>query len=134
MPDINVNALAEIVNEKVDLDCKNVATGEGADAVVAFQMPTTENNYAQYRKYASGWIEQGGRMTKPDSSAITIILPVTMADNHYHVLLTDNYSNDMATSPSYGDKTTTDFKVYQNNGSSLIVYYRVCGIAASQRC
>lgn len=30
------------------------------DTVVGFQAPTAANNYTWYRKYASGWVEQGG--------------------------------------------------------------------------
>ena len=29
------------------------------DTVVAFQAPTASNNYTWYRKYSSGWVEQG---------------------------------------------------------------------------
>lgn len=35
----------------------------GADYVVAWQMPTSENNYTWYRKYRSGWLEMGGRLS-----------------------------------------------------------------------
>ncbi len=31
-----------------------------ADYVVAFQAPTAANGYTWYRKYKSGWVEQGG--------------------------------------------------------------------------
>lgn len=37
---------------KTDLD--------GADYVTEWQTPTAENNYTWYRKYKSGWVEQGG--------------------------------------------------------------------------
>lgn len=30
------------------------------DFVVESQLPTAENNYTWYRKYKSGWVEQGG--------------------------------------------------------------------------
>lgn len=33
------------------------------DYVIESQSPTAENNYTWYRKYKSGWIEQGGRIT-----------------------------------------------------------------------
>ena len=32
------------------------------DYVIAWQNPTAENNYTWYRKYKSGWVEQGGVM------------------------------------------------------------------------
>lgn len=52
------------------------------DAVVAFQKPTEENNYTWYRKYASGWVEQGGRCL----TTIEKPLPITMADSNYTLL------------------------------------------------
>lgn len=33
--------------------------GYMVDTLVAFQAPTASNNYTWYRKYASGWVEQG---------------------------------------------------------------------------
>ena len=50
--------------------------------VIAFQAPTAENNYTWYRKYADGWVEQGGIGT----SSTTINLPVEMADTNYCIL------------------------------------------------
>lgn len=48
--------------------------GNIVDVVVAFQIPTAENNYTWYRKYASGWVEQGGR-TKSSTTTITFPIP-----------------------------------------------------------
>lgn len=61
---------------------------EFIDAVVAFQKPTAENGYKWYRKYASGWVEQGGFGTLPAQAANTVSsarfnLPVTMANGNY---------------------------------------------------
>lgn len=42
---------AETLNDKVDI----------GHQVIAFQEPTSSNNYTWYRKYADGWVEQGGR-------------------------------------------------------------------------
>lgn len=60
MSDINIGAITEALNDKTDRDLMNVDTGVGADAVIEYQMPTAENNYTWYRKYKSGWVEQGG--------------------------------------------------------------------------
>lgn len=53
--------------------------------VIAFQAPTAGNNYAWYRKYADGWVEQGGYVSTPFQDTTTVSLAVTMADTHYHV-------------------------------------------------
>lgn len=60
MSDINIGAISEALNDKVDRDNRNVDTGAKADAVIDYQAPTAENDYTWYRKYASGWVEQGG--------------------------------------------------------------------------
>lgn len=53
-----------------------------ADFVVDFQRPTAANNYTWYRKYKSGWVEQGGRGVA--NSGITYVtLPVQMRSVAY---------------------------------------------------
>ncbi len=52
----------------------------GTDYVIEWQMPTPENNYTWYRKYKSGWIEQGGRST--DKAQFC----VKMVDNLYVIV------------------------------------------------
>lgn len=52
----------------MDTDNGQVRVHDGAtqggvgtiDPVVAFQIPTADNDYTWYRKYASGWVEMGG--------------------------------------------------------------------------
>ena len=55
-----------------------------AHKVIEFQAPTSTNGYTWYRKYADGWVEQGGRCTVPttnglSSSSVTVTLPVPIA-------------------------------------------------------
>lgn len=55
-----------------------------AHKVIDFQVPTASNGYTWYRKYADGWVEQGGRCTVPatnglSSSSVTVTLPVPIA-------------------------------------------------------
>lgn len=55
-----------------------------AHKVIEFQAPTSANGYTWYRKYADGWVEQGGRCTVPatnglSSSSVTVTLPVPIA-------------------------------------------------------
>ena len=52
--------------------------------VVEFQAPTADNGYTWYRKYADGWVEQGGRCTVPatnglSGSSVSVTLPVPIA-------------------------------------------------------
>ena len=62
-----------------------VSTGH---EVIAFQAPTAQNNYTWYRKYADGWVEQGGLATIPSrtgqgGSSMTVTFPIPMADYNY---------------------------------------------------
>ena len=55
-----------------------------AHKVVAVQNPTASNGYTWYRKYADGWVEQGGRCTVPatnglSGSSVNVTLPVPIA-------------------------------------------------------
>jgi len=58
------------------------AGGFVVPTLVAVQRPTAANDYTWYRKYASGWVEQGGRCL----TTIEKPLPITMADSNYTLL------------------------------------------------
>lgn len=116
------------------------AGGFKIDTVVAFQLPTAANNYTWYRKYASGWVEQGGIRTTNGGNATPVTLPVEMADANYvpfiqGITQSDGYSNagwqvmpvGTATSP----KTTTQFYAQGSiTGYNLTFGWRVEGLAA----
>ena len=60
------------------------------DTVVEFQRPTAENSYTWYRKYRSGWVEQGGIWTGSQTvssltseTSLNITLPIAMANNYF---------------------------------------------------
>lgn len=60
----------------------NGTTAGGAaiiDTIVAFQRPTEENGYTWYRRYSSGWVEQGGCLLNAATGAHTITIPIEMA-------------------------------------------------------
>lgn len=98
--------------------------------VIEFQAPTAANGYTWYRKYADGWVEQGGRSGAKD---VTITIPVAMSDNHY-VILTDivgrvGYG---ALNWEIGSITTTGFHCYYDGDSSdpTEFSWQVSGMAA----
>lgn len=78
------------LNNKSDTDFGNTLM---IDYVVEKQDPNAGNNYTWYRKYKSGWVEQGG-ITNAISVAgisgtnVDITLPITMADTNYNILTT----------------------------------------------
>lgn len=74
---------------------------ENMDYVIETQAPTSANNYTWYRKYNSGWVEQGGLYNKTSSTALSyadvnITLPITMMNNNYQGFLNGWRVNDVA--------------------------------------
>lgn len=110
------------------------------DYVVESQLPTADNNYTWYRKYKSGWIEQGGvnSWTAVNSKTVTITLPVEMADTNYTALAipkstrssTANWTFQVCFSPK--TSTTVLFSAYSSNTADLStgMSWEVKGMAA----
>lgn len=80
MEPVNTGVILEVLNNKIDRNMRNVDTSV-SDTVIAWQEPTAENGYTWYRKYASGWVEQGGRCTGDIGYTITFMVP--FADTNY---------------------------------------------------
>ena len=108
-----------------------------AHAVVEFQAPTATNNYTWYRKYADGWVEQGGNVSTSSDSAYNVVLPVTMANNKYTALVTrDNGSQDHGSGTinarwcEVWSRTTTSFYTWGKYGDATDFSWQVSGMAA----
>ena len=113
-----------------------------ADFVVAYQKPTAENNYTWFRKYKSGWVEQGGEITATsvaDGSGTAgnneITLPIKMANTHYWYSANTgvggsgwDYTNGIVLASRTTQKIT--FKVVAGTSSNLPVLWQVKGFAA----
>lgn len=100
----------------------------GADYVIAWQVPTAENNYTWYRKYKSGWVEQGGQ------SVDTAEFPIPFSDADYIIqsLFSTDRTNGNNVYP--GDRTRFGFSILQagpgySGGSTNVwsVNWTVCG-------
>ncbi len=114
-----------------------------ADYVVASQLPTAANNYTWYRKYKSGWVEQGSTLignfvnsgTSWNSRFIT--LPIPMADTTYRYTALANYNWTDGTTSDDGwwfdeQSTTTQARLtYIGFSSQATFMWRICGMAAS---
>ena len=94
--------------------------------VVAFQKPTYENNYTWYRKYADGWVEQGGICP---SLGYTVTFPVVMADVNYTVLGTarDTIGNYAIRVQNI---TTTGMKLNSSASDQHEICWQVSGMSA----
>ena len=111
----------------------SINTLNGYDYVIESQSPTAENNYTWYRKYKSGWVEQGGTVTETSTVVQkSVVFPVEMADANYNLqvtLVTDTNSN----SPTYYSvgartKSATGFTCYA--AANFTKDWKVCGMAA----
>lgn len=85
--DINIEALETEIENKANKDLSN--TPANVDYVIETQTPTSANNYTWYRKYKSGWVEQGGKTGDipwvVNGGSVTVTLPVPMASMAYSV-------------------------------------------------
>lgn len=121
--DIDVNAFAETLNDKLDRDLKNSAFN--MDLVIAYKAPTAQDP-TWYRQYKSGWIEQGGKTSVTNANSWTTVnLVKTMLNTDYFVsnsLFSDDayWANQQ---PLYvGQKTTTSFLARCNQNTSFVMW------------
>ena len=138
MPAVNTDegTILEALNDKLDRDANNLDTSTtNFDVVVDYQAPTAANNYTWYRKYASGWVEQGGSTPIPNTTnawaTTQISLPIEMANTRYQAYT----GQEPLTSGSYGagsyfEKGISSMIYHSFNMNSAIDWY-VCGMAAS---
>lgn len=118
---------------KADTDLGNIPTNY--DYVVESQEPTSANGYTWYRKYKSGWVEQGVAQRITGGGNVSIVIPVPMADANYTILISQNNSDGTGVyfQCQYHTPTATGFTVISQYGQSRtsrpFLWY-VCGMAA----
>lgn len=119
---------------KADTDLGNIPTNY--DYVVEKQDPTSANGYTWYRKYKSGWVEQGGIVfpTTTTVTRVSVALPITMGNNVYSVQVTggDNIAGTDIYS-YYTNRTTTGFEILHNHTASSYTIgdsWQVSGMSA----
>lgn len=104
----------------------NTSAINGADYVIESQFPTAQNNYTWYRKYKSGWVEQGGYV---DSNTSTVTLPVPMNSSNYTLVGISN--SDQNRVLNLRNKTTSSFvSADWNSGGASGFSWQVSGMAA----
>ena len=127
------------VYTKTEVNSGFVAKGH---EVIEFQAPTSSNNYTWYRKYADGWVEQGGIADGGSSTSnwsSTVIFPVEMSDANYSYQVTpklESFNTGGCAMGTIYQNTTTGFPIevaskYSNAGYSRYASWRVEGMAAS---
>ncbi len=133
MSDINIGAISEALNDKTDRDMRNVDTVGGADAVIEYQAPDPANDYKWYRKYASGWVEQGGLIPLTSTGwkdNYVITLPITMANDKYNINFMNGYTDYVDHDTVVTARTTTNFTVRRYVSYQSEACWEVKGMAA----
>lgn len=134
-----IAALGDVSQIRNDITTLNTRTTGILDYVIESQTPTAENNYTWFRKYKSGWIEQGGYVVS-GGSGILVSLIKPMSNTNYQINLTGflhsgTAGNTASVSTDSGAVTTTHFYVnnYVENGSNkgagVGFWWSVSGIA-----
>lgn len=104
--------------------------------VIAFQAPTAGNNYTWYRKYADGWVEQGGKASVTgygQTSDSTVNLPVTMSDTNFSAQATiQGVGENIGVGQEVTILSTSQISLRFNYSSTLtrIMCWEVKGMAA----
>lgn len=121
-----------------------------SDGVVQFQMPSSENKYTWFRKYKSGWVEQGGIADSSETSerwtSVTVNFPIKMRDKFYTAIATPYGLDSVSTiicniggmtangTDNNTGKTTTGMliqmeRLYTNGPTRVTrVQWRICGM------
>lgn len=113
---------AELFNGKADRDLKNLPSNY--DYVVASQEPTSANGYTWYKKYKSGWVEQGGRYANQSftggQATFTATLPIPVVDSS--VIASPEYvsGDSVVVVTSWSTGTTANTTVERNTISSTL--------------
>lgn len=90
------------------------------------------NGKTWYRKWKSGWVEQGGWSVGSANSAYSVTLSVPFIDANYTLVLTSqstHYSADYNAAVVDGTKSKTSFKFYRDDYESGVSWY-ACGQGA----
>jgi hypothetical protein len=111
-----------------------LASSGSADFVVAWQAPTEANEYKWYRKYKSGWVEQGGQFGDGTTGVLTVTLPIVMSDTNYNLIVSANVTDGSYFGTGY-KVSTTEIKVWTTNHAGNTVKqtgssWQVSGMAA----
>lgn len=98
----------------------------GTDYVIESQIPDAANNYTWYRKYASGWVEQGGTVNA-NTGTNSINLPIAMQNNKYNASLNAIVSSSSAHIVQIQDTSSATTLSFICN-SAFKVCWQICGL------
>lgn len=103
---------------------------DNADYVIEVQLPNAANGYLWYRKYKSGWIEQGGYLggiSAQTSKVVTFLVPYRQMHD-YFIFAQGTNSNVVWVG---GDNRTGTFCTIKNNSNETnYIELYTCGWVA----
>lgn len=126
--------ISEIISKIEEMGDNTSTLPDDIDYVTEYASGLTGTNYTNgwYRKYKSGWIEQGGLLNpNAGTTNITVPLIIEMADTNYSGTLTSlvNYSGTSITPPIFRTVATNSF-LMNKIASDRAVFWRICGFVA----
>lgn len=131
---IELGGITESLSDKADRDMRNIDTISGADTVIEYQAPTSDSGHQWYRKYASGWVEQGGKFTANDGTNTAVDFLIAMADTNYcfyNGQMSYNQGNAQYVNGwALTTYSTTGFTVHSATNGTNIFSWEVKGMAA----
>lgn len=108
---------------KANTDLSNIPVGY--DYVIESKFPTADDP-SWYRKYKSGWLEQGGTI---DTANITVTFPKPFADTNYTLIGPGFYIVNVGAQQE--TKTTTGFTTTSNTNITGTHYWEAKGMGAN---
>lgn len=131
----NLSATGEArFTNKANSDLSNIPSN--IDYVVESQAPTAQNNYTWYRKYKSGWVEQGGMLSYSHTAGTTTnweaTFAVPMADTNFTASSAHRcpFSLEMTSSPENIGITRIQGFLQGNHTQTVYIYWVVYGMSA----
>ena len=131
------SAWASSLAGKANIDLSN--TPANVDYVIESQEPTADNGYTWYRKYKSGWVEQGGCLLNAATGQHTITIPIEMAsveELKKSVIVTPIYISGTISSQGVVVRNSTDSSWSTTQidcfswGATIHIKWQVSGMAA----
>lgn len=123
MSDIDVGAMAEALNDKMDRDGNNIESPKLPVFLVAKQTPTSANNYTFYWKYSDGFVIQGQYRNTANT---TFTFPVPMGNTDYVLVgvgfCIANYGRQSVSKSTTGFSTSSAVQQCETNGYCCFGY------------
>lgn len=119
---ITIGQLTEALNGKVDLPSGSVSQDD-LDWVVETKLPTADDP-RWYRKYKSGWVEQGGKVTS-QSALLSVSLLKPYANTLYSVIASiGSTTGNLSQTPAEAwPLTESAIQIAQYGGSATYTLY-----------